>query len=183
MEFFLMQCCLESLGQHDIGFLPVQCCPKSIKAKFHRTIFYAMLSGVSHKTWQRLLPMQCCPKSTNTTLNRNFSHAMLSGASQATFHRVFSCEMLSGAFQATLHRVLTCAMLSQEYQGKMSQGFFMQSCLEPLEQYYIGFLPVQYCPISIKTTLNRIFPYTRVSGATLTTLNRIFTCEMLSQEC
>ena len=38
-EFFLMQCCLEPLGQHFIGFQPMQCFPKSIKAKLHRMFF------------------------------------------------------------------------------------------------------------------------------------------------
>ena len=82
--------------------------------------------------------MQSCPKSTKTTL-----------------HRVFSGVMLSGAFRATLDRVLTCAILSQEYQGKTVQDFLMQFCLEPLGKHCIVFLPMQCCPKSIKTTLNR----------------------------
>ena len=57
----------------------------------------------------------------------------------------------------------------------------MQCCLEPLGQHYIGLLPVQ-CPKSIKTTLNRIFSYTMLSGATQTTLHRILTYAMLSKE-
>ena len=55
-----MQRSLGPLGKHCIGFLPVQCCPKSIKAKLH-SIFYAILSGAS---W--------------TTLHRVFSCAMFS---------------------------------------------------------------------------------------------------------
>ena len=44
----------------------------------------------------------------------------------------------------------------------------------------IGFLPVQCCPISIKTTLNRIFSCVMFSGGSWTTLNKVFTCAMLS---
>ena len=58
---FLMQCCLEPSGQHRIGFWPVQCCPKSIKAKLHRSLSCPMLSETSR-----------------TTLHRVFSCAMLS---------------------------------------------------------------------------------------------------------
>ena len=58
----------------------------------------------------------------------------------------------------------------------------MEDCLEPLRQHYIAFLPVQCCPKSIKTTLNRSFSYAMLSGATQTALHRILTCTMLSQE-
>ena len=58
----------------------------------------------------------------------------------------------------------------------------MQCCLEPLGQHFIGFLPVQCCPKSIKTTLRKIFSYTMLSGATQTILHRVLTCAMLSQE-
>ena len=33
---FLAQCCLEFLGQHCTRFLPVQCCPKSIKKTLNK---------------------------------------------------------------------------------------------------------------------------------------------------
>ena len=49
-RLFLMHCCLELFGQHCIEFWPVQCCPKSIKAKLYRTFFYAILSGASRST-------------------------------------------------------------------------------------------------------------------------------------
>ena len=58
----------------------------------------------------------------------------------------------------------------------------MQCCLEPLGQHCIRFLPVQCCPKSIKTTLNMIFSYAMLSGATQTTLHAILTCAMLSQD-
>ena len=56
-------------------------------------------------------------------------------------------------------------MLPQEYQDNTEQDIFLQDiffpvhcCLEPQRQHWIGYLPVQYCPRSIKTALNRIFP-------------------------
>ena len=58
----------------------------------------------------------------------------------------------------------------------------MQCYLEPLGQYCIGFWPAQCYPKSIKTTVPRIFSYTKLSGAFSTTVNRVFSCAMLSQE-
>ena len=49
-----MQCCLESLGQHYIGLLPVQC-PKSIKTTLKRIFSYTMLSGATQTTLHRIL--------------------------------------------------------------------------------------------------------------------------------
>ena len=54
-RIFFMQCCLEPLGQHCIGFLTVQCCPKCIKKTLNRNFFYAMLSGVFRATLHRVL--------------------------------------------------------------------------------------------------------------------------------
>ena len=73
-------------------------------------------------------------------------------------HCVFSCAMLSGVSWAILHRVFACAMLSQEYYHIIEQDFFYVKCfLEALGKRCTRFLPVQCCPKSIKTTLNRIF--------------------------
>ena len=52
----------------------------------------------------------------------------------------------------------------------------MQCCLEPLGQYCIGFWPVQCYPKSNKTTLHRICSYTKLSGASWTTLHRVSSC-------
>ena len=38
-DFFLMQSFLELFGQHCIGFLPVQCCPRSIRRKVQIIFF------------------------------------------------------------------------------------------------------------------------------------------------
>ena len=62
----------DSLGQHIIGFLAVQCYPKSIKTAMSRFFSSAKLSGASR-----------------TTLQRVFTCAMLFGASWTTLHRGF----------------------------------------------------------------------------------------------
>ena len=49
----------------------------------------------------------------------------------------------------------------------------MQCFLKPHRQHYIPFLPAQYCPKSIKTTLNRSFSYAMLSGASRATLHRV----------
>ena len=57
-------------------------------------------------------------------------------------------------------------MLSQEHQGKIGQDY----------------LPVKFCPKSINTTLNTISSCAMFSGDSLTTLRKVFTCAMVSQE-
>ena len=116
-----------------------------------------MLAGAFWKHCIGLWPVQCCSKSIKTTL-----------------YRIFSYAMLFGAFWTTLHRFITCAMLSQDCIG----FFLMQCCLEPFRQLYISFWPVQCCPKSIKAKLQMISLYAMLSGASQTTLHRVFTCEI-----
>ena len=52
----------------------------------------------------------------------------------------------------------------------------MQCCLGPLGKHCIWFWPVEYCPKSIRTTLNEIFSCALLSAASMTTLHRIFIC-------
>ena len=59
-----MQSCLEPLGQHCIGFLSAQCCPKSIK-----TTCCVELFG-QHCIEFR--PVQFCPKSIKAKLHTIF---------------------------------------------------------------------------------------------------------------
>ena len=63
-----------------------------------------------------------------------------------------------------------------------AQDFFMQFELVPLGQYCIGFLPVQFCPKIIEENIAQNFFYKRLSGASWTTLHKVFTCAMLPQE-
>ena len=44
-RFFHVQCCLEPQGQHCLGYLLLQCCPKIIKTTLNRIFSHAMLSG------------------------------------------------------------------------------------------------------------------------------------------
>ena len=110
-------------------------------------------------------PVQCYPKSIKRTLHSICSYTKLSGASWTTLHRVSSC--------AIFPRVLR----------QICRGFFlMHCCLEPRWYYCIRFWPVQSCPKSIEANLQRIFSYAMLSGASRTTLHRVLTCAILSQE-
>ena len=154
-----MPCCLEPVKQHCIEFWPVQCCLKCIKAKLHRTVFHAMLSGAYRTTlhsiyfdlcnviprvlrqhWAEFFLMQCCLEPLREYCIGFSAVNCCPTSIKTTLHAIFSDAMLSGAFRATLHWF-----------------FLIQSCLEPLRQHCIEFWPVQCFPKSIKNTLNRIF--------------------------
>ena len=51
-----------------------------------------------------------------------------------------------------------CNIVPRILRQHWTRFFPVWCCLEPQGQYCIGYLPVQCCPRSIKTTLNRIFP-------------------------
>ena len=70
------------------------------------------------------------------------------------------------SIKTTLNRIFSCKMLSQEHQGKIEQDY----------------LPVKFCPKSINTTLNTISSCAMFSGDSLTTLRKVFTCAMVTQE-
>ena len=136
---------LSGAREYCTRFLPVQCCPKSIKTTMNLWFFpvHAVMCGACTK----FLPEQCCPKSIKTTLNRIFSYEMLSGDSWD------------------------------------SQSFYLCNVVpRVLRQHWIRFVPVQCCPKSIKTTLGRIFSCAMLSEASWTTLHKILTYAMLSQE-
>ena len=100
-------CYLDPLGQHCTRFLPVPCCPKSIKTPLNRMFPVQCCLEALGQNRTRLLPVQSCPKRIKTTLNR-----------------IFSCAILSGASRTTLSRVFICAMLPQENWGNIEQDFF-----------------------------------------------------------
>ena len=52
--FFLVHFSLEPQGQHCLGYLLVQCCPKNIKTTLNRIFSCAMLSGASRTTLNRI---------------------------------------------------------------------------------------------------------------------------------
>ena len=90
--------CLVPLEQHCTRFLPIQCCPKSMKTTLNK-IFPAMLSRASSTTWHKAFSVTLCnvPKKIKTTLSieKDFSYVMLSAASTTTLPRVFTFVMLS----------------------------------------------------------------------------------------
>ena len=69
--------------------------------------------------------------------------------------------MFSGGSWTTLNKVFTCAMLSQKYWENIEP---VQCCHEPIGQHCTKSLPVQCCPKSIKTTLNRFSSCVMFSG-------------------
>ena len=84
-------------GRSCNSFLPVECCPKSIKTTLIRIFSCAMLSGAFWATLHKAVPVKFCPKSIKTTLKK-----------------IFPCVILSRVFWATLHKVFTCGILFQE---------------------------------------------------------------------
>ena len=146
----------------------------------------------------RILPVQCYPKSVKTTLNRNFSCAMLSGASWTSFYKDFTYAMLSEEYSDNIEQFLFLCNVVWSLLDNIAQGFYLcnifprvlrqhwtgilpvQCCLEPLGQHCAR-LFVQCCPKGIKTTLNRKFSCAMLSRASWTTLHKDFICAMLSQ--
>ena len=71
--FFPVHCFLEPQGQQCTGYLPVQCCLKSIKATLNRI---SSVQCCLERLWQhctRILPVPGYPKSIKTTLKMFFS--------------------------------------------------------------------------------------------------------------
>ena len=130
---FPVQCCLESLGQHCTGFLPVQCCPKNITTTLNRFFHVQCCLEPLGQHCTRFLPVQCSPKCIKTTSNKSFFLCNViwsildDNAQDFYLYNVvprelrqhwkvfFSCAMLPGASWTTLHKVFTCAMSSEEY--------------------------------------------------------------------
>ena len=114
--------------------------------------------------------IQCCPKSIKTTLNRIFlvqcclerlgQHCLRLLPVQycpkrikTILKRIFLSAMLYGPSRTTLYRVF-----------KTTLYFSVKCCPEPVGQHCTRFLPVPCCPKSIKTTLNRVFSCELLSG-------------------
>ena len=114
---FLVQYCLESLGQHCTGFLPVQYCSKSITTTLSRIFSCAILSGAFLTTFHKVFTCAMLSKSIRTTLNRIFfSNAVWSLLGNAA-QGFYLCNVVP--------RVLR------------------QCCLEPFGQHCTRILPVQ----------------------------------------
>ena len=159
-----MQNCLESIRQHCPGFWPVQCCPRSIKAKWHRIFFYAMLSGAFWTILYRVLLSNYSRGSRKQCVRKNpVQIVLILLRKHCTAGNPMQCctrgsrQLCTRTNRILLHKVLTCVKFSQKYWDKFRRLFLMQCCLEPLGQHGIGFLPVQCCPNNIKVILHRIF--------------------------
>ena len=157
--YFPVQCCLRLLGEHWTAFLSAQCCPKSINTTLNRIFFlvqWCLEPLGQHRL--KLLLVQCCPKSIKTTLNRIFSCAMLS---QENYNNIEKDLFLCNVFWTLLDNLAQIFLLCNGVPTK-------------LRQHWTGFVPVQCCPKSIKTTLNRIFSCAMLSGDSWKTLPKVF---------
>ena len=124
-----MPCCLEPFEQDCIGLSPVQCCVKSIKAKFRRVVFLQCCLEPLSQHWVGFSAEQCCPKSIKAAFDRIFSYAKLSGTSRTTLHRVFTCAMLFGASLTTLHRCYyLCNIVPRVSPGTSSHSKDLMEC-------------------------------------------------------
>ena len=111
----------------NIGFLPVQCCPISIKTTLNRIFSCVMFSGGSRTTLHKIFtcailsqkysdniePVQCCFEPIGQHCTRFLPVQCCPKSIKTTSNRNFSCVMLSRDNWITLYKVFTCAMLSQ----------------------------------------------------------------------
>ena len=161
----------------------------------------AMLSGASWTTLQRSLPVQCYPTSIKailnricsctllswasvTTLDRIFTSAMLSQDYKTTLNTTFSCALLSWVSRTLLDRVFTCVTLSQEYflRQHWTEVFSIHFFLEPPGEHIAqSFYLCNVVPRVLRQHWTEFFGVL-VSWASRTTLHRVSTCAMLSQE-
>ena len=162
IELFPVQFCLVSLGQYT-GFLALKCCPKSIKTTSVR-IFLCNVAW-SSATYTRLC---------GTFYLCNVLRQHLRG-----FFPVQCCLRLLGEHGVRFYLCnVAPRVLRQQWTGffflcnvvwilldNITQNFYLCNVPRVLKQHWTGFFPVQCCPKSIKTTLSRIF-----------------TCAVLSQE-
>ena len=158
-----MQCCVESLGQYFRGFLPVQCCPKSIKTTLNRIFLVQCCLEPFGEYCTRFLPMQYFPKSIKTILSK-----------------MFSCNVVRRFLENIAQAFYLCNVVPRELRQQWTEFFLVQYCLEPQGQYCLGYFPLRCCSKSIKTRLNMIFSYAMLSGNSWATLHKVFICAMLA---
>ena len=137
---FPVQCCLEPLEQHSTRILLVQCYPISIKTTLNSIFSCAMLSQAS---W--------------TTLHKDFTCAICTKGIETTLNSIFSVQCCLGPLGQNFTKILLCNVVPRVLRQHWRLFFPVQFCLEPLRQHSTRISPVQCCPKSIKTSLNRIF--------------------------
>ena len=86
-RFFPVQCCLEPLRQHCIGFFLRNFAPGVLRQYCTRFFLTQCCLEPLTQGFIEFWPVQYCSKSINTKLCRIFSCAMLSGASRSISHR------------------------------------------------------------------------------------------------
>ena len=71
--FVHVKCFLEALGQHCARFLPVQCCPKTIKTTLNMIYSWVMFCGGSWTTFHKIFTCVMLPKSIRQHWTGSFS--------------------------------------------------------------------------------------------------------------
>ena len=138
--FYLCNVVPRVLRQHWTLLFPAQCC----------------LEPLGHHC-TRILPMQWSPKSIKTTLSSISSSAMLSGASWTTLHKDFNCAMLFQEYYGNTEQFFFLRNFMWSLLVNIAQSFYRGNVIRSvLRHQWTGFFSVQYCAMSIKTTLKRI---------------------------
>ena len=123
---------------------------------------YAMLSGTSRTTFNRVLTCAVAPR----VLRQH-----------RTWIFLMKCFLEPFGQHCIRFWLLQCCPKSNK--TKLHRHFLTQCCLEPLKQHCIAIWPFQYCPKNIKKTLNRIFSDAKLFGASQTIFHKVFTSASL----
>ena len=111
--FFLVQYCLNPQGQHCLGYLLVQCCPKSIKKTLNRIFYCAMLSGTSWATLRKVFTCAMLAHCWQTTFLSKRTYTMLSIKPGQHYIWILYTQCCRNTSETTLHKKITGAMLAQ----------------------------------------------------------------------
>ena len=158
LGLFHVQFCLEPRGQHCKGLYLYNVVPRVISNIEHNfflcNVFWSLLDNIAQgfyqcnvvstvlrQHWTDLFPMQCCLKPLGQ-LAQGFYLLRQHG---------------TGFFRYNV--------VQRELRQHWTRCFLVKCCLEPQGQHYIEYLLEQYCPKSIKTTLNMIFSYAMLPEA------------------
>ena len=160
-----MQCCLKPLGQYCMGFLPVQCCSKSINRTLNIAqdlIFYKVVWRILDKIAQGFHLSNIAPRVLRKHCTEFFLLQSCLGLLEQNCIGFLPAQFCPKSIKRTLRRIFSNTKLS-----------------DAIRQHCIGPSAAQCCPKSIKTTLHMIFSYSMLYGAFLTTLHRVLICTML----
>ena len=175
-RFLHVHHCLQPQGQHCIGYLPVQCCPKSIKTTLNRTT----------------LSSQCCLKTSRTILcNVGQWHTDMFSQENNQYYVVLICLSQHCTINLPLKRQPT---VHKQLHRKIIYNFV----LIYLDQHCIRKLIVENLPIRKRDNSNEennlynvvvtmlgqhcigIFSSQCCSNSPETTMHKKITCTMLA---